>query len=87
VARRARGHWGEGQSRKGCGTREEHAEAYVASAYDDPHVILGNSTLGKELDPAGGCRNYLTGNTALLVHFALFAPWRFLALAVPAHSA
>jgi len=28
---------------------KEHAEAYVASAYDDPHVILGNSSLGKEL--------------------------------------
>jgi threonine dehydratase len=27
----------------------EHPEAYVASAYDDPHVILGNSSLGKEL--------------------------------------
>src|SRR5467141_5044819 len=28
---------------------KEHPEAYVASAYDDPHVILGNSSLGKEL--------------------------------------
>ena len=28
---------------------KEHPEAYVASAYDDPHVILGNSTLGREL--------------------------------------
>jgi threonine dehydratase len=28
---------------------KEHREAYVASAYDDPHVILGNSSLGKEL--------------------------------------
>jgi threonine dehydratase len=27
----------------------EHPEAYVASAYDDPLVIDGNSTLGKEL--------------------------------------
>src|SRR5580698_5957779 len=28
---------------------KEHPEAYVASAYNDPHVILGNSSLGKEL--------------------------------------
>jgi threonine dehydratase len=28
---------------------KEHPEAYVASAYDDPYVILGNSSLGKEL--------------------------------------
>src|SRR5229473_1869976 len=28
---------------------KEHPEAYIASAYDDPHVILGNSSLGKEL--------------------------------------
>jgi len=28
---------------------KEHPEAYVASAYDDPHVIIGNSSLGKEL--------------------------------------
>jgi threonine dehydratase len=28
---------------------KEHPEAYVASAYDDPHVILGNSSLGREL--------------------------------------
>jgi len=28
---------------------KDHPEAYVASAYDDPHVILGNSSLGKEL--------------------------------------
>jgi threonine dehydratase len=28
---------------------KDHPEAYVASAYDDPHVILGNSTLGREL--------------------------------------
>jgi threonine dehydratase len=27
----------------------EHPEAYVASAYDDPYVIEGNSTLGEEL--------------------------------------
>ena len=27
----------------------QYPEAYVASAYDDPHVILGNSSLGKEL--------------------------------------
>jgi threonine dehydratase len=27
----------------------EHPEAYVASAYDDPLVVLGNSTLGTEL--------------------------------------
>ena len=27
----------------------EHPEAYVASAYDDPFVIAGNSTLGDEL--------------------------------------
>src|SRR5436190_2603299 len=27
----------------------EHPEAYVASAYDDPLVIEGNATLGKEL--------------------------------------
>src|SRR5204863_7849018 len=27
----------------------EHPEAYVASAYDDPLVIEGNSTLGSEL--------------------------------------
>jgi threonine dehydratase len=27
----------------------EHPEAYVASAYDDPHVIEGNATLGTEL--------------------------------------
>ena len=28
---------------------KQHPRAYVASAYDDPHVILGNSSLGKEL--------------------------------------
>jgi threonine dehydratase len=28
---------------------EEHPEAYIASAYDDPFVIAGNSTLGDEL--------------------------------------
>lgn len=27
----------------------EHPDAYVASAYDDPYVIAGNSTLGDEL--------------------------------------
>jgi threonine dehydratase len=33
----------------------EHPDAYVASAYDDPHVIEGNASLGDELcalDPA-----------------------------------
>src|SRR5688572_25654032 len=28
---------------------EEHPEAYIASAYDDPFVISGNSSLGDEL--------------------------------------
>jgi threonine dehydratase len=28
---------------------KQHPRAYVASAYDDPHVILGNSSLGEEL--------------------------------------
>jgi threo-3-hydroxy-L-aspartate ammonia-lyase len=28
---------------------KQHPEAYVASAYDDPNVILGNSSLGQEL--------------------------------------
>jgi threonine dehydratase len=28
---------------------KEHPEAYIASAYDDPNVILGNSSLGREL--------------------------------------
>src|SRR5687768_8790405 len=28
---------------------EEHPEAYIASAYDDPFVIAGNSSLGDEL--------------------------------------
>jgi len=28
---------------------KDYPEAYVASGYDDPHVILGNSSLGKEL--------------------------------------
>jgi hypothetical protein len=28
---------------------KEHPEAYAASAYDDPHVILGNSSLDTEL--------------------------------------
>lgn len=28
---------------------KQHPEAYVASAYDDPNVILGNSSLGTEL--------------------------------------
>jgi threonine dehydratase len=28
---------------------KQYPQAYVASAYDDPHVILGNSSLGKEL--------------------------------------
>jgi threonine dehydratase len=28
---------------------KEYPEAYIASAYDDPYVILGNSSLGKEL--------------------------------------
>jgi threonine dehydratase len=28
---------------------KEYPKAYVASAYDDPHVILGNSSLGREL--------------------------------------
>ncbi len=27
----------------------QHPDAYVASAYDDPYVILGNSSLGREL--------------------------------------
>jgi threonine dehydratase len=27
----------------------EHPEAYIGSAYDDPHVIEGNSSLGEEL--------------------------------------
>jgi threonine dehydratase len=31
----------------------EHPEAYVASAYDDPFVIEGNSTLGEELVASG----------------------------------
>jgi threonine dehydratase len=31
----------------------EHPEAYVASAYDDPLVIEGNSTLGEELAAKG----------------------------------
>jgi threonine dehydratase len=30
---------------------EEHPEAFVASAYDDPLVIAGNATLGEELAP------------------------------------
>lgn len=29
----------------------EHPDAAVASAYDDPHVIAGNGTLGEELSP------------------------------------
>src|SRR5262249_53578395 len=33
--------------------READPEAYVASAYDDPHVIEGNSTLGEELAALG----------------------------------
>jgi threonine dehydratase len=28
---------------------KQYPEAYIASAYDDPHVIFGNSSLGKEL--------------------------------------
>ncbi len=28
---------------------KQYPKAYVASAYDDPHVILGNSSLGREL--------------------------------------
>ena|SRR5882724_2047679 len=28
---------------------KQYPQAYVANAYDDPHVILGNSSLGKEL--------------------------------------
>jgi threo-3-hydroxy-L-aspartate ammonia-lyase len=28
---------------------KQYPEAYIASSYDDPHVILGNSSLGKEL--------------------------------------
>lgn len=31
----------------------EHPEAYIASAYDDPLVIAGNSTLGEELGRLG----------------------------------
>jgi threonine dehydratase len=31
----------------------EHAEAYIASAYDDPLVIEGNSSLGRELGALG----------------------------------
>jgi threonine dehydratase len=30
-----------------------HPEAYVASAYDDPFVIAGNASLGRELAPQG----------------------------------
>ncbi len=32
---------------------EEHPDAYVASAYDDPLVIAGNATLGTELSGKG----------------------------------
>jgi threonine dehydratase len=31
----------------------QHPEAYVASAYDDPFVIAGNASLGRELAPLG----------------------------------
>lgn len=33
--------------------REEYPEAYVGSAYDDPYVIAGNSTIGEEIAAKG----------------------------------
>lgn len=33
--------------------REQYPDAYVGSAYDDPYVIAGNSTIGDEIAAAG----------------------------------
>jgi len=43
------------ESRAGALERlaREHPEAYVASPYDDPHVIAGNASLGREIARLG----------------------------------